>query len=73
MAGAMEYPKHLEEFMVELGDAVEKHLPGGVAALTIRTWQKGLNRVDLDLVWPEAGEELTFHQYTYIHQDAAPE
>ena len=73
MAGAMAYPKHLEEFMIELGKAVDKHLPGGVATLTIRPWQKGLQRVDLDLAWPEADEERTFDQYTYIHQDAAPE
>ena len=72
VAGAIEYPKHLEEFMVELQEAVEDELPGGVGILTIRTWQRELRRTELDLTWPEEGEEQTFHQRTYIHRATAP-
>jgi hypothetical protein len=67
------YPKHLEEFMVELGKAMEEELPGGVATFTIQPWQKELKRVDLDLAWPVDGDEQTLHQHTYIHQNAAPQ
>jgi quinol-cytochrome oxidoreductase complex cytochrome b subunit len=73
VAGAMQYPEHLEEFMVELGEAMEKELPGGVATFTIQPWQKELKRVDLDITWPEGGEEKTFHQNTYIHRNSAPQ
>ena len=58
--------------MVELQEAVEDELPGGVGILTIRTWQRELRRTELDLTWPEEGEEQTFHQRTYIHRAAAP-
>jgi len=68
VAGAMKYPKHLEELMVGLGKAVEQDLPGGTATLTITTWQRDLKRIDLDLVWP--GDE-TFNQYIYVHKDAS--
>jgi quinol-cytochrome oxidoreductase complex cytochrome b subunit len=64
--------EHLDEFMVELKEAVEHDLPGGVAELTITVWQKELSRTDLDLTWPANGEEQTFHQHTYIHQNVAP-
>ena len=69
VSGAMMYPKGLETFMVELREAVEKDLPGGVGTLTITVWQKDLKRIDLDLRWTEGGEEHTFQQHTYIHRD----
>ena len=74
VAGAMIYPKHLEEFMVDLRKAVEEELPeGGVGKLTITLWQKELKRIDLDLQWMENGEEHTFQQHTYIHRNSVSE
>ncbi len=69
VSGAMMYPKGLETFMVELREAIEKELPGGVGTLTITVWQKDLKRIDLDLRWTEGGEEHTFQQHTYIHRN----
>ncbi|MEE8389551.1 MAG: cytochrome bc complex cytochrome b subunit [Anaerolineae bacterium] len=66
-------PAKLTAFMAALTDAVAREaeqLPGGVATLTIRTWQRDLKRVDLDIVWEIDGVEHTFNQYTYIHKDA---
>jgi quinol-cytochrome oxidoreductase complex cytochrome b subunit len=70
--GSVDHAEHLSEFMVELAEAVEHDLPGGAATLTIQDWQRDLRRVDLDITWPEEGEEKAFHQHTYIHRDAAP-
>jgi ubiquinol-cytochrome c reductase cytochrome b subunit len=64
----------LERFMLELQKVVGQEktgLPGGVATLTITTWQRDLKRVDLDIVWQEGGQQQSFNQYTYIHVDAA--
>jgi hypothetical protein len=68
---AMAHPKHLEEFMIELGHEVDK-LPAGVATLTITLWQRELKRVDLDITWQEGGTAKSFQQHTYIHQNTAP-
>ena len=51
--------------------ANEPDLAGGVATVSIRTWQKGLKRIDLDLTWQEGGESRAFNQHTYIHQAEA--
>jgi quinol-cytochrome oxidoreductase complex cytochrome b subunit len=70
--GATADHEPLEEFMVELSAAMEEQIPGGVAALTIQTWQNELKRVDLDITWPEDGGERAFQQHTYIHRNSAP-
>lgn len=72
VTGAATYPEHFGEFMLALSEAIEKDLPGGTGLVTITIWQSELNRVDLDLTWPEDGEQRTFNQYTYIHQNTAP-
>lgn len=70
--GATNNPEHLEAFMVGLREAMEVELPDGVAVLTVQIWQRELKRVDLDITWPEGGEEHTFKQHTYIHRSSAP-
>lgn len=65
-------PAKLAKFMEELENVVaaeEEELPGGAATLTITTWQRGLKRVALDIVWEVDGVEHTFNQYTYLHKD----
>jgi hypothetical protein len=47
-------------------------MPGGVATLTIQSWQRALKRVELELTWQEGGQESDFMQYTYIHEATAP-
>jgi quinol-cytochrome oxidoreductase complex cytochrome b subunit len=67
--------EHLAEFMADLQDAMEKEadeMPGGVATLTIQTWQRALKRVELELTWQEGGQGADFAQYTYIHEATAP-
>lgn len=70
--GGESNPTELTEFMMALTEAMDREaegLPGGVATLTITTWQRNLKRVDLDIVWEIDGVEHTFNQYTYIHKD----
>jgi hypothetical protein len=64
--------EYLDEFMIELAHAMDDDLPGGVAHLTITTWQRDLQRVDLDQEWVTDGEEQSFSQHTYIHRNTAP-
>jgi hypothetical protein len=67
--------EHLAEYMADLQARMEKEqeeMPGGVATLTIETWQRALKRVELELTWQAGGQESTFSQYTYIHETTAP-
>lgn len=70
--GALEQ-KHLDRFMVELSTELgrEQELVNSAATVTIRTWQRDLKRIDLDIVWQEGSEENSFNQYTYIHKAAS--
>jgi hypothetical protein len=68
-------PEHLTEFMFELAEAMEaesEDLPGGVAEISIRIWQRELKRVDIEITWQEEGEERELLQHTYIHRAFAP-
>jgi len=72
---AGEPPEQLIEFMGDLSKAMEKDqddLPGGVAMVSIRIWQRELKRVDIKITWQEEGEEQEFFQHTYIHRAFAP-
>jgi ubiquinol-cytochrome c reductase cytochrome b subunit len=65
--------EHLDGLLLNLQEAManEPDLAGGVATLSIKTWQKDLKRIDLDITWQEGGESRSFNQYTYIHQAEA--